>query len=611
MTSRVQKGGAVFRPVVKSRARPEARQPSVAVDTSSSIQHADAPSLSSASMPPPAITPPTGPPTSPMQSMSPALPPSPEPIPPNLSTSVEFPACPPTPLTLPPTVVTAGFTRGSTSTATPTTRPRPGPIIPGPAPPSIASSSTAPIISPNIQDLSNAGSAPHVSSSTSHVLQYSGAENVPTPALNAPPMIKSSRFTVAKNAAAAVSDLSQEPGVDSSLQQADVEVVKPTKRSRSSRAETTSRKPSAKGKKKSVPTSDADQSNDETLELAGIKRKRRASSGTPRPRRSRGPSLPPYDANADPGEEIDPTVVTMASLCSDTGQGRVSRKAAEILSNHAAWKIQNREKRARMRTLMELKKYGREAEAEELESNPAAVEKTLGEASTAGPSNAAAPIPAAVDDNDNGFDYTQNLTTSRFNVQVRIGPNGETIIDEESLVVDRAEAEDTSNYTHVVESDHTKFVNSGSYGKRYRGSRWSAEETELFYNALAQYGENYELIAYVLPGRDRKSCKNKFKAEDKKNPARINHCLNNKIPVDVAALSRMTGKDFSGPVPEVRVSTPKPVEPTVERVEASTAGKNGPMADPGRKKNVKKPAPDDGAIIVGEADNFVPFPDSP
>ena len=50
----------------------------------------------------------------------------------------------------------------------------------------------------------------------------------------------------------------------------------------------------------------------------------------------------------------------------------------------------------------------------------------------------------------------------------------------------------------------------------------------LFLQALAQYGENYELIAYVMPGRDRKSCKNKFKAEDKKNPARINYCLNNR-----------------------------------------------------------------------------------
>ena len=49
--------------------------------------------------------------------------------------------------------------------------------------------------------------------------------------------------------------------------------------------------------------------------------------------------------------------------------------------------------------------------------------------------------------------------------------------------------------------------------------------------ALSQFGENYELIAYVLPGRDRKSCKNKFKIEDKRNPARINFTLNNRSEI--------------------------------------------------------------------------------
>ena len=51
--------------------------------------------------------------------------------------------------------------------------------------------------------------------------------------------------------------------------------------------------------------------------------------------------------------------------------------------------------------------------------------------------------------------------------------------------------------------------------------------------ALSQFGENYELISYVLPGRDRKACKNKFKAEDKRNPSRINFCLKNRRPYGV------------------------------------------------------------------------------
>lgn len=206
----------------------------------------------------------------------------------------------------------------------------------------------------------------------------------------------------------------------------------------------------------------------------------KSRSTTPRQRRSRGPSLPPYDPDADPGEDIDPTIVTMATLCSDTGQGRVSSKAAEILSNHAAWKARNRERRARMRAIMEAKKYGRPVD-EELEQSGQPPNPLAGGESRNANGPSVAPSTSGADE-ETGIDYSQQMETSRYNVQVRIGPNGEAIIDEDSLVVDRTENEDTSNYTHVVESDYTKFVNSGTYGKRYRGSRWSAEETELFYN---------------------------------------------------------------------------------------------------------------------------------
>ncbi|KAJ3573051.1 hypothetical protein NP233_g2683 [Leucocoprinus birnbaumii] len=340
--------------------------------------------------------------------------------------------------------------------------------------------------------------------------------------------------------------------------------------------------------------------NSDGEEDTSSSRKPKSRSTTPRQRRSRGPSLPPFDPNADPGEDIDPTIVTMATLCSDTGQGRVSSKAAEILTNHAAWKAKNRERRARMRAAMEAKKYGRSVD-DETEEPPS---NSLGDAESsnaaAGPSTAG---PGT--DEQTGIDYSQQMETSRFNVQVRIGPNGETIIDEESLVVDRAENEDTSNYTHVVESDHTKFVNSGTYGKRYRGSRWSAEETELFYHALSQYGENYELIAYVLPGRDRKSCKNKFKAEDKKNHARINYCLNNRIPVDMKTLERMTGKDFSGPVPEIRAPPPRVIqpEPTREQEESSS---NAAPAKQVKKRSRSRTAgvPEEGVVIVGDVDTI-------
>ena len=231
----------------------------------------------------------------------------------------------------------------------------------------------------------------------------------------------------------------------------------------------------------------ADADGDENEVEPSSKRQRTTGS---RRGRTRLPSPPPFDPDADPGEELDPTVVTMAALCDDTGRGRVSSKASQIVSNHAAWRASNREKRARMKAIMEAKKYGRDLEAEEdgVEKNETSASQgdTAASASQRGtPAPEVDPSNAAQDETaDKGaeFNYGENLAISRFNVQVRIGANGETIIDEDSLFVNRDEGDQTENYTHVEESDFTKFVNSATYSRKVRGSRWSAEETELFYN---------------------------------------------------------------------------------------------------------------------------------
>lgn len=201
-------------------------------------------------------------------------------------------------------------------------------------------------------------------------------------------------------------------------------------------------------------------------------------------RRSRNPML--FDHDADTGEELDPTVVTMAQICDDTGQGRLSSKAVVIQRNHLAWKASNREKRERMRATMEAKKYGRKPDEEGARTSAQSEQKTKEKESDSeeSPTAESSSATAVEDASGSGFNYKESLPVNRFSAQVRIGPNGETIIDEESLVVDRADnAEDvTEGYQHVEESDQTKFTNSATYSRRVRGSRWSAEETELFYD---------------------------------------------------------------------------------------------------------------------------------
>ncbi|KAH9858041.1 hypothetical protein C2E23DRAFT_855937 [Lenzites betulinus] len=351
---------------------------------------------------------------------------------------------------------------------------------------------------------------------------------------------------------------------------------------------------------------------DENASQTESKKRKRSETSESRRSRKRAPSPPAFDPDADPGEELDPTAVTMAALCDDNGRGRVSSKAAQIVSNHAAWRTANRDKRARMKAAMEAKKYGRDDEDDApnhsashkaASSEPEVPNSASRAASVALEPNASSSAleePESVE--KDGFNYNEDMAISRFNVQVRIGANGETIIDEQSLFVNRDEEHQTEEYTHVEESDFTKFVNSATYSKKLRGSRWSADETEMFYDALSQFGENYELISYVLPGRDRKACKNKFKAEDKKNSARITYCLQNRRPYvcpDIATLSRMTGKDFSGPTPEIRAPTPlRSTE--LETIAEPAAASSGRVV---RKKSKTPSIQEAGVEIIGDIDD--------
>ncbi|TFK30877.1 hypothetical protein FA15DRAFT_662940 [Coprinopsis marcescibilis] len=569
MSSRVQKGNAVFKPVTKARPRappgpgPTASRQASVVPTSGPQDASSSASTSKASMPPPSTVPLQTIPE--MPTISPGIPvavPTP-------AASIPIPSREPT---VPRTFTTSRATipvpnivspqRNVSQSTTPVSIPIPGSSRPQQVPILISTPSRVPVPSTTAPAKPIPTPAP-----TATFLTVPSNSAPPAPVL-APPASPSPPPVIQTPAQ---ESSSSQPQGSHAQEDSDAPVLK-TKRKRSR-----------------SKTATPDEGEGE-----GEEPKKRSGRG----RRSRGPSLPPYDPNADPGEDIDPTVVTMATLCNDTGQGRVSSKAAEILSNHAAWKQRNREKRTRMRAIMEAKKYGRTDEEAELLADQA--DSTV-------PLPTPAPVVKTPSSNDNeennpNFDYSQELAESRYNVQVRIGPNGETIIDEDSLVVNREETDETANYTHITESDHTKFVNSGTYGKRYRGSRWSAEETELFFEALSQFGENYELIAYVLPGRDRKSCKNKFKIEDKRNHARINYCLNNRKEVDIATLSRMTGKDFSGPVPEIRAPAPPP-QITPETIEVITSEKPL-LRPPTKRRRGKSSAMDDGVVIVGDIESM-------
>lgn len=99
--------------------------------------------------------------------------------------------------------------------------------------------------------------------------------------------------------------------------------------------------------------------------------------------------------------------------------------------------------------------------------------------------------------------------------------DGRVVVNRQSLTV---QAQEKEQYTRIVTED-TARLNSLSYMNRLPNERWSAEDTELFYRALSQFGTDFTLITNLFPGRERRHIKNKYTRENKLNPERVDAAL--------------------------------------------------------------------------------------
>lgn len=110
--------------------------------------------------------------------------------------------------------------------------------------------------------------------------------------------------------------------------------------------------------------------------------------------------------------------------------------------------------------------------------------------------------------------------------QIKIGANGEIIIDEQSLVI---ENESTKvNRTALQESqvvDGDFDVSVGYLKKPRKRKEWSHSETIRFYKALNTIGTDFMMMCELFPGRNRHDLKMKFKKEEKINRALVDKAL--------------------------------------------------------------------------------------
>ena len=74
---------------------------------------------------------------------------------------------------------------------------------------------------------------------------------------------------------------------------------------------------------------------------------------------------------------------------------------------------------------------------------------------------------------------------------------------------------------------------------------------------------------------------------------------------DVATLSRMTGKDFSGPVPEITAPIPlRPDIPSEETEQNRTPIEESSTPAKKRSRSRSRALSDAGVVVIGDAESF-------
>lgn len=110
--------------------------------------------------------------------------------------------------------------------------------------------------------------------------------------------------------------------------------------------------------------------------------------------------------------------------------------------------------------------------------------------------------------------------------QVKVGPDGQLIIDEQSLVI---EQRDSKRVREIMSSDiiiEEGICNNGGFYKKHKRSKeWPKWETLKFYRVLNVVGTDFLLMQTLFPNRTRQEIKQKYKKEERVNRQLIEKAL--------------------------------------------------------------------------------------
>ncbi|KAJ8673957.1 hypothetical protein QAD02_005219 [Eretmocerus hayati] len=132
-------------------------------------------------------------------------------------------------------------------------------------------------------------------------------------------------------------------------------------------------------------------------------------------------------------------------------------------------------------------------------------------------------VSSTQENNDKNEDEPAEESSEMVVPQVKVGPNGQLIIDEQSLVIDQYKAQENIDRSDIIVDEDTN--GSGFYKKRPKSKDWNKWETIKFYKALSTYGTDFLLMQSVFPQRTRQELKLKYKREERTNIGLIEKAL--------------------------------------------------------------------------------------
>ena len=242
--------------------------------------------------------------------------------------------------------------------------------------------------------------------------------------------------------------------------------------------------------------------------------------GQKRQNRGKGPrKRAPTPENAE-SVRIEPGVITMADLCQDNRTGKKSKRETAL------------------QACDEEERSAKKADAQQLSVEAETLTENMPQRS------------AEIADVDAGAEDSNRSQLRALVPSVRI-VNGQIVHDESSRTIDRValanEARGDNEVVVVVDSLSHK-VNSATYMKRERSSKWNEAMTDQFYDGLRMFGTDFSMICKMFPGKSRKAVKLKFSKEEKFFPQRIKSTLlGERLPVDMEEFSKMSNTIYRDP----------------------------------------------------------------